>query len=353
MLIFYYLAVFIEAGNADKCPVEAAAHQNLNKMSKNDKKSIYQVLSQIVWFSTVFFCAGIIVNLLFFMKTTYTPLIVVNVASMVIFLIIALLYRCRRISPNMAILVHVLTISVNLAYYNIYAALYMDDVLRAMESIYINMCIFLALGILSAIIKYRHLPAIISVLGVASYIAAVIIIGDDQVFNAFLILILVFIATPVVLTRVLNATRSIDRENMIVIQERQELLRLLAIEPEHIDLIRGSNFNRQEAAELVDRMDASMREVIVSRVKDSIRTDEKIRSALVSACPSLTGSELEICCSIIDGKTVSEICEARHVSPSTVTSVRSHIRYKMGLKRGDSLRPHLLSLVNRYDIKNT
>lgn len=322
-------------------------------MTKSDTKSIYQVLSQIVWFSTVFFCAGIMVNLLFFIKATNIPLIFVNVASLIIFMIVALLYRCKRISPNGTILVHVLTISLNLAYSNIYVAVHMDDVLRTMESVYINMCIFLALGILSAIIKYRHLPAIISVLGLASYIAAVIIVGDSQVFNALLILILVFIGTPVVLTRVLNATRRIERENMIVIQERQELLRLLAMKPEHIDLIRRSSFNRQEAAELVDRMDASMREVIVSRVKDSIRTDEIIRSALVSACPSLTGSELEICCSIIDGRTVSEICDARHVSPSTITSVRSRVRRKMGLKHGDSLRAHLLSVVNRYEIKNT
>jgi len=320
-------------------------------MEKNSKKSIYQVLSQIVWYSTIFFCAGIIVNLLFFIKTTYTTLIVVNVVSMLVFIFVALLYRCKRISPTVAILVHVLTISVNLAYYNIFAALYMEDVLRAMESVYINMCIFLALGILSAIIKYRHLPAIISVIGMASYLAAVVIMGDQGVFNAFLILILVFIGTPVVLTRVLKATRRIERENMIVIQERQELLTLLAIEPEHIDLIRGSNFNKQEAAELVDRMDASMREVIVSRVRDSIRTDENIRTALFTACPDLTDSELEVCCSIVEGRTVSEICEIRHVSPSTVTSVRSRIRSKMGLKHGDSLRNHLLSIVNRYDIK--
>ena len=51
---------------------------------------------------------------------------------------------------------------------------------------------------------------------------------------------------------------------------------------------------------------------------------------------------------LVDDKTVSEICEIRHVSPSTVPSIRSRLRKKAGLRPEESLKSHLKSVVNAY-----
>ena len=94
------------------------------------------------------------------------------------------------------------------------------------------------------------------------------------------------------------------------------------IEAERFKLI-GAHGTR-EAAKLMDELDAKVRDTLVSQVKHVIHS------------------------LIVKDKTVSEICEIRHVSPSTVTSIRSRLRKKAGLRPEESLKSHLKSVVNAY-----
>lgn len=114
-----------------------------------------------------------------------------------------------------------------------------------------------------------------------------------------------------------------------------------------MNLIRGEDHSPEKLEELINYMDGRLRTRIVERVRESIMSQENVLSALRDYYPFLSEAESQVCYWIIKGKTVSEICEIRHVSPSTVTSMRSRLRGKMKLSKQESLRSHLLSIVNR------
>ncbi len=102
------------------------------------------------------------------------------------------------------------------------------------------------------------------------------------------------------------------------------------IEAERFKLI-GAHGTR-EAAKLMDELDAKVRDTLVSQVKHVIHSEEMVREAIRKRHPELTDAEAEVALLIVKDKTVSEICEIRHVSPSTVTSIRSRLRKKAGLR---------------------
>ena len=91
-----------------------------------------------------------------------------------------------------------------------------------------------------------------------------------------------------------------------------------------------------------------MRDTLVSQVKHVIHSEEMVREAIRERHPELTDAETEVALLIVADKTVSEICEIRHVSPSTVTSIRSRLRKKAGLHPGESLKSHLKSVANAH-----
>lgn len=178
----------------------------------------------------------------------------------------------------------------------------------------LNMCIFIMPLLLSSITTYRHFPAIVSMVAVLSYITTAFISGSGEMFRALPVVLFMFIGTPIVFAGVLKVSRKIEKENAAVIDKHKELMRLLAIEPERAELIRESGMDNREAADMVDKMDTGMRNAIVERVKESIRTEENVCKLLTDACPELTDSELAVCIYVLDGMTVSQICAARHIS---------------------------------------
>ena len=98
----------------------------------------------------------------------------------------------------------------------------------------------------------------------------------------------------------------------------------------------------------MDELDAKVRDTLVSQVKHVIHSEEMVREAIRKRHPELTDAEAEGALLIVKDKTVSEIYEIRHVSPSTVTSIRSRLRKKAGLRPEESLKSHLKSVVNAY-----
>ena len=58
-------------------------------------------------------------------------------------------------------------------------------------------------------------------------------------------------------------------------------------------------------------------------------------------CPTLTPTELEVCRLIVAGKTLNEIAGITGKNANNISSVRIHIRRKLGLKPSDDLRQSL------------
>lgn len=59
--------------------------------------------------------------------------------------------------------------------------------------------------------------------------------------------------------------------------------------------------------------------------------------------PTLTPTEQEVCRLIIGGKTILEIASILNKTPNNISTVRIHIRKKLGLATTDDLRESLLN----------
>jgi len=178
------------------------------------------------------------------------------------------------------------------------------------------------------------------------FLFSAILIGDEKLFLCMPILMLIYTGAPIALKSIVILSRRLEREKIEITREKSEFLRIMNIEAERFKLI-GAHGTR-EAAKLMDELDAKVRDTLVSQVKHVIHSEEMVREAIRKRHPELTDAEAEVALLIVKDKTVSEICEIRHVSPSTVTSIRSRLRKKAGLRPEESLKSHLKSVVNAY-----
>lgn len=317
-------------------------------MSRIDKKEeANKVLSEIIVSSEILFSTGFIVNVCFYLFRSQPLLLAVDSVSLLIFMVLGILYHTRRISPNNVILAHIFVVSCNLCISTLEEAfLYLGDG-RAMEAVLSNMCIFVVPIIMSVLTTVRMLPVILASFALVLFMTAAFIINGSIMPDRAMVLALIFYGAPIIVTRVIRVTRRVERENTIVMQERQELLRLLELEPEQVDIIRSASTGEADVRELMSRIGDKMARSITDKVKKSIISENSVRRILMEKHPDLTTSELEICFLILDGKTVSQICELRHVSSSTVTSVRCRLRKKIGLRQGDNLKNYLDSVINK------
>lgn len=302
----------------------------------------------ILRYCTIFFLIGFIFDTILYFIDNKLLLVVLNISSILTIIVSVVLYFNKKIDAANTIFILLLSIALNVCASMICESLYVTAESR--EIILLNMSIYMVPIILSALIKYRSAPIWLTIVGLLSYTAASLLIGDMSLLERLPILALIFVGVPIALVNVLDVTKSIAEENAKVTRQREELLRLLDMEPEQLQLVESGSMSKKSAAKILDKMDSRMRNLLVDRVKNVINSEERVVAALKSKYPTLTASELEICRFVVEGKSVSEICEIRHVSTSTVTSIRSRLRKKLGLAHGESLQSYLQSIVNAAEI---
>ena len=128
--------------------------------------------------------------------------------------------------------------------------------------------------------------------------------------------------------------------------QQEKLINFFDLDSEQLQLIKTNNMTREDTFRLLEKMEERLQEKIVDYAKNLVKNEEEIIAALKKTHPDLTFTELQLCCFIVRGKTVAEICDIRNVSASTVTSVRSRLRTKLGLKKKESLQGYLKTVVH-------
>lgn len=112
-------------------------------------------------------------------------------------------------------------------------------------------------------------------------------------------------------------------------------------------LINLNESDKEKVYSLLSRLSSTHREELLNNIKDYYHQQYIETVNLLSICPSLTPSEVEICKLILIGKSLKEICFTLHKTPSNITSQRTHIRKKLNLAKQDDLRTSLIVLLNK------
>lgn len=134
-----------------------------------------------------------------------------------------------------------------------------------------------------------------------------------------------------------NATKGLRMPNRITKEEQSAIDMLINL----------NESDKERVYSLLSRLSSTHQEELFNNIKDYYHQQYIETVNLLSICPSLTPSEVEICKLILIGKSLKEICFSLHKTPSNITSQRTHIRKKLNLVKQDDLRTSLMVLLNK------
>lgn len=134
-----------------------------------------------------------------------------------------------------------------------------------------------------------------------------------------------------------NATKGLRMSNRITKEEQSAIDMLINL----------NKSDKKKVYSLLSRLSSTHQEELLNNIKDYYHQQYIETINLLSICPSLTPSEVEICKLILIGKSLKEICFTLHKTPSNITSQRTHIRKKLNLVKQDDLRTSLMVLLNK------
>ena len=218
------------------------------------------------------------------------------------------------------------------------------------ETIVFNQVISLALIIYMVMAAVRHMPTILALMSIATITSAYLYTDGDINRQIVVIFVIVEIFTCILGEMIRRGIRSMQRENADYHSTLNRVLstfhmtktELLA----YIQLGRGGQ-SEKDINDFFDHLDERTEANLIRAVEQRV-AQRKMQHADISAIlPTLTPTEQEVCRLIIGGKTIIEIASILHKNANNISSVRIHIRKKLGLAAGKDLREALLEVMQK------
>lgn len=218
------------------------------------------------------------------------------------------------------------------------------------ETIVFNQVISLALIIYMVMAAVRHMPTILAIMSIATITSAYLYTDGKINRQIVVIFVIVEIFTCILGEMIRRGIRSMQRENADYHSTLNRVLstfhmtktELLA----YIQLGRGEQSDK-DITDFFNRLDERTEANLIRAVEQRV-AQRKMQHADISAVlPTLTPTEQEVCRLIIGGKTIIEIASILHKNANNVSSVRIHIRKKLGLATGKDLREALLEVMQK------
>lgn len=218
------------------------------------------------------------------------------------------------------------------------------------ETIVFNQIISLALIIYLVMAAVRHIPSVVALMSIATIVAAYLYTDEAISRQIVVIFILVEIFTCVLGDMIRRGIRNLQRENDDYHTTQNRLLstfnmtktELLA----YLQLGRGGKSDR-DINDFFDHLGERTEANLIRAVEQRVAL-RKMKHADISATfPNFTPTEREVCRLIIGGKTIVEIAAILNKNTNNISSVRIHIRKKLGLATGKDLREALIEATGR------
>ena len=181
-------------------------------------------------------------------------------------------------------------------------------------------------------------------------LAAIIIVHSPMVLiGRFPRFCLVFLLPPVLLTYTRIFLWETLRKTERMLSEKKALCRLTGMNESQwdllVDVIQKPHVPRRQAEELFGRIQEVVGDRLVIRAKRLLASEEVMGRINEKHNFSLTAKEINLCCLILEDKSVTDISRVLYINESSVRGSRSRIRKKMNLDKKTNLKAHLLMLV--------
>lgn len=202
---------------------------------------------------------------------------------------------------------------------------------------------------LSIIACQKHDPFILSVVSLVVYVLCALITGDHWFRTLSAVLVTTFLLLGFLGSSLVWSTRQIQRENQMIKQEDDAMFAVF-------------NLNREQAKayvklaeqKMTDDKIAAVFEILGKRAQRNVFCNMRryyysrqlCEDNIAKVFPTLTSSERAVCRLVLQDRKLGDICRILEKNESNITTTRSNIRKKLGLKPNEDLKDTLQRLMN-------
>jgi hypothetical protein len=263
-----------------------------------------------------------------------------NGSRLALTLVLWLFYRFGRLPLFVALTVQLLLSQLDISAEMLYCALYPSEYHLMLI---IGNVVLSAVILLVSIIAYMNaLPYVLAAMSMLTYAVCIEITGNMPLQNFFPIFLICFLAVSLLGNRLIRNFQRMEKENMLMKGEELELLDMFRMNKEqfraYVCLAKRKGSEHEKVGEILNFMSGEQRHILMERVSAWMVMQKAGSEKMEQAFPELSASELEICRLILGGKKLREICSLLGKSEGNITSQRTHIRRKLGLKPEENLK---------------
>ena len=325
--------------------MESKIIQRLTRFLDHRSKNWQQRLCLIIFLtlSLTVIVAGVPMHIMGIVGRSSGILYAISALMWLMTVVLFVLYMTRRMSLKIAISTFGLLIQLTGSARIVYMAIERPEGFD--QTILFNQIISLALIIYLVMAVVRHIPTIIATISIATIVFAYLY--TDGGFNKQIVVIFIVVEmfTCVLGEMIRRGIRGMQCENAdynttinrVLATFHMTKTELLA----YLQLGRGEQSDK-DITDFFDRLDERTEANLIRAVEQRMAHRRMQHANISSVLPSLTPTEQEVCRLIIGGKTIYEIASILNKTPNNISSVRIHIRKKLGLAKSDDLREVLM-----------
>lgn len=279
---------------------------------------------------------------------------ILNGGVLIAFLVVVIGYFTSKISLNTAFSALLLSLQTEITLEQLYCA--MDNGYTYQRLLIISNMLLSLMFVMMSVCAYRDKLAFIqSAISLLSYVLCVFLTHGPFLTAYLPLFIAIFVLMPLLGKLLRRNVYKLQEENDALKEEERKVLKSLQFSREELyafmELI-AFDTREERAVKLLDKIGEKARNNLFAVTQAHLKAESSQMEIVRNVFPELSPSELEICRLILQDKTVGEICELLGKSSGNITSQRVHIRSKLGLAKGDSLKKILQERMQVFENEN-
>lgn len=300
---------------------------------------------------TAFFSFLISVGFMIMISQSRTRIVViVDVVSLVLTLVLVALYFGKQLSIRSVSNILYILLQVEISSQMISLCTQSSGAISALliqESF-----LSLLLIMISIVANLKYCPAVISGISIVTYFVCLFLSREPALLTFLPVYLVVLVGVIIYDTLAMRGAQFLEAENLNLKEELTDFMRITGLTVEDIreimQLSEGSANKTEKTRNLLNSMDARVRENIVGGVLAVKAQNDSSREQLLTVFPELTPSQISIAQLILQDKKLTEICRILGKTENNVSAQRSKIRSVLGLAPETQLKDALEERLNSY-----
>ncbi len=268
--------------------------------------------------------------------------------AVAIFSFLGYLKRWVRLSVSLRFIIYSVHLVISLQMIYISAA--NVDLLTGLHKTFMmaNITLMVLNVVLSIIACQRHDPLVLSLLSLVVYAACAFITHDRWFEILAAVVTITFLLLGLLGSSLVWSTRKIENENIALKKEDEELFAIFGLSREQVKAyvkLAEQEMSDDKVAAVFDILGKNAQKNVMVNMKRYFYAKRFSEEAIGKAVPNLTPSEKEVCRLVMQDRKLGDISRILHKNESNITTIRSNVRRKLGLKPGDDLKKSLWHII--------